>query len=298
MIMLAAGAATASARTAQGGAADDKIIGSTTSDRLYGGGGDDRISGGFGTDRLVGETGADTLTGGPGDDRLLGGAGADRLNGGAGADALFGGAGDDRLTGGAGSDSLFGGEGDDHLVARDGEADAVTCGPGDDTVVADAEDQVAADCEHVSPQPAGLTRGVPYPSGGAWPTADGWRLEVLDVTPDATSAVLHESEANSSPQPGDVYTVVRVRATRTAARAAEFDGSIRLRAMGPTSALIYSSFEDSCGLTPDPIPDDAVASGDSVEGNVCWSVPEEVAPDLVMVDSPLTEDEQRFFALR
>jgi hypothetical protein len=297
-VLVAFGAATAGARTAQGGASDDKIVGSTTSDRLYGGGGDDRISGGLGTDRLVGESGADTLTGGPGDDRLLGGGGVDRLNGGAGADALFGGAGNDRLTGGAGADSLFGGEGDDHLVARDGEVDAVACGPGDDTVVADAGDETAADCEHVTPQPAGLTRGVPYPYGGVWPTADGWRLEVLGVTPDGTSAVLHESEANSSPRPGDVYALVRVRATRTASREAEFDGSIRLRAMGPTSALVYSSYEDSCGLTPDPIPDEPVATGDSVDGNVCWSVPEEVAPGLVMVDSPLTEDEQRFFALR
>jgi hypothetical protein len=246
----------------------------------------------------VGESGADTLTGGPGGDRLLGGAGVDRLNGGAGADTLIGGSGGDRLVGGAGADRLIGGEGDDHITARDGEVDSVSCGGGDDAVVADAEDEVGADCEHVSPQPAGITRGVPYPFEGAWPTSDGWRLEVLQSTPDATSAVLSESDANSAPRPGDVYAMVRVRATRTAAREAVFEGAIRLRAIGPSSAVVYSSFEDSCGLVPDAVPDDAVGGGETVEGNVCWSVPEDVADHLVMVDSPLTEDEQRFFALR
>lgn len=298
MLALALGAATAGARTAQGGASADRIVGGTSADRLYGGAGDDRISGGAGTDRLVGEGGADTIAGGPGADRLLGGAGVDRLNGGAGADVLVGGADDDRLTGGAGADRLVGGEGDDHLVARDGEIDSVVCGPGEDTVVADAGDEVAVDCEHVSPQPAGTTRGVPYPTGGAWPTSDGWRLEVLEATPDASSEVTSESDANSDPRPGDVYTLVRVRATRTAARAASFDASIRLRAVGPSSAVVYSSFEDSCGLVPDEVPDTEVAGGESVEGNVCWSVPETAASALVMIDSPLTEDEQRFFALR
>ena len=273
-------------------------MGSTTSDRLYGGAGDDRIAGGAGADRLVGERGADTLTGGPGRDRLLGGPGADRLNGGAGADTLIGGAGGDRLVGGAGADRLIGGEGEDHITARDGEVDTISCGGGEDAAVADAEDEVAADCEHVSPQPAGTTRAVPYPAEGAWPTADGWRLEVLRSTPDATAAVLSESDANSSPRPGDVYAMVRVRATRSAGREAVFEGAVRLRAMAPASAVVYSSFEDSCGLVPDELPDDAVAAGESVEGNVCWSVPEDVAERLVMVDSPLTEDEQRFFALR
>jgi hypothetical protein len=68
--------------------------------------------------------------------------------------------------------------------------------------------------------------------------------------------------------------------------------------VGPSSAVVYSSFEDSCGLIPDEVPDDEVAAGDSVEGHVCWSVPEDEAESLVMVDSPLSEDEERYFALR
>jgi hypothetical protein len=37
----------------------------------------------------------------------------------------------------------------DIIQARDGEVDTISCGPGRDRVVADADDQVARDCEVV-----------------------------------------------------------------------------------------------------------------------------------------------------
>jgi hypothetical protein len=75
-----------------------------------------------------------------GDDTLVGSAAANSLDGGAGNDTLDGGGGNDRLAGGPGSDVLR---------ARDGYADAVTCGPGADTAVVDTLDTVAAACETV-----------------------------------------------------------------------------------------------------------------------------------------------------
>lgn len=85
---------------------------------------------------------------------LLGGPGADTLRGGPAADDLDGGAGDDRLDGGAG---------DDVVRARDGSPDRVACGSGDDQVVADQLDEVAADCERVERQTTTPVAG----SGGA-----------------------------------------------------------------------------------------------------------------------------------
>ena len=103
------------------------------------------------------------LAGLGGDDELRGGDGADKIDGGAGADKLDGGFGDDTITGGPGRDrisaDLAGGDcgplwckiphGNDVVEARDGEADSVSCGVGDDRVVADAADTVAADCETI-----------------------------------------------------------------------------------------------------------------------------------------------------
>jgi hypothetical protein len=91
-----------------------------------------------------------TLLGGTGADRLTAGAAADEVTGGQGNDALAGGAGDDVLSGDQGADKLDGGEGADRIMARDGEADSISCGPGADSVDADAADTIAADCETTS----------------------------------------------------------------------------------------------------------------------------------------------------
>ena len=103
------------------------------------------------------------LIGNGGDDELRAGDGADRIDGGTGNDRLDGGFGDDTIVGGPGRDQisadLAGGDcgplwckypyGNDTVDARDGEADSVTCGAGDDKVLADAADTVAPDCEQV-----------------------------------------------------------------------------------------------------------------------------------------------------
>ena len=83
---------------------------------------------------------APELTGDGGDDRLRGTAAAEVLSGRGGSDELRGGGGADRLSGGSGADRLDGGTGRDRVV----------CGPGRDSVLADREDDVAADCEAVS----------------------------------------------------------------------------------------------------------------------------------------------------
>ncbi|HEY2056645.1 MAG TPA: calcium-binding protein [Solirubrobacterales bacterium] len=114
----------------RGGAKAERLVGTSQDDLIYGLGGDDVI---FGRG---------------GDDRLFGGAGADRISGGPGADQIYGGAGNDRLSGGTGRDHIYGGSGDDVIFARDGSADVVDCGPGDDTAYVDAHDRTRG-CELV-----------------------------------------------------------------------------------------------------------------------------------------------------
>jgi hypothetical protein len=144
----------------------DVIFGLAGNDVLRGQGGRDCLFGGDGNDRLYGGRGLDRLFGGAGDDELYGeGAAGDRLNGaeareGDGGDELDGGPGDDRLVDHRGSATLFGGSGDDRIDARDDSArdrrvpDRISCGTGSDTVLADVNDKVAKDCEHVTRRPA------------------------------------------------------------------------------------------------------------------------------------------------
>jgi hypothetical protein len=142
----------------------------------------DTLSGDAGDDQLKGGAGADVLNGGPGTDTFLaaggtwtvslddvandgvspavsnvrsdvenitGGSFGDTLTGSAAGNVLRGGGGGDTLDAKGGADQLFGETGDDQINARDGAADTIDCGDGNDTVQADALDTVIG-CETVN----------------------------------------------------------------------------------------------------------------------------------------------------
>ena len=142
---------------------------------IEGTGDGDRLRGTPGPDQINGNGGDDRIFGLAGDDMLNGGDGADRLRGGSGNDTLDGGTGNDRLRGGSGNDTLDGGDGDDRLRARDGVADRITCGPGNDRakvdlgldVIVDASDaDPDGSCERVDRRRAGRSKG-PHHGPGA-----------------------------------------------------------------------------------------------------------------------------------
>lgn len=117
-------------------------------------------------------TGDDTLIGGGGHDTLIAGPGHDTLTAGHGDTTLVGGTGPSTLTGGPGHDTFNGGSGSETINSRDGIAENVSCGAGDDTAIVDPTDTVAGDCEHVdngitapSIPSTGTTPGAPAAAG-------------------------------------------------------------------------------------------------------------------------------------
>src|SRR4051794_15230921 len=181
-LLLSLGALPAHGDVLTGTDGADVLSGGNGDDTLDGLGGDDRLSGGGGNDTLDGGSGADDMAGGPRRDAVsyaqhagvtvslddlahdgatgeldnaqtdiedgFGSPGNDDLRGNAGANTLDGGAGDDRLTGGGGADALFGGEGADRLDSRDGAADMLDCGNGEDIALVDERDTLVG-CEVV-----------------------------------------------------------------------------------------------------------------------------------------------------
>jgi Ca2+-binding RTX toxin-like protein len=89
---------------------------------------------------VKGGNGVDTLNGSEAGDTLDGELGNDIIDGKGGNDTLLGGSGDDTLTGGAGVDSFNGAAGGDTIDSKDGVAERVDCGIGNDTVIVDAND--------------------------------------------------------------------------------------------------------------------------------------------------------------
>jgi Ca2+-binding RTX toxin-like protein len=114
-----------------------------------------------------------------GNDTIHSGDGADTVDGGAGDDQIDAGFGDDTIDAGPGRDTIFadrkGGDcgplwckypyGNDTVDIRDGEVDSLTCGFGEDSVKADANDVIDSDCEHVDrgAAPAPGSGGPPVP---------------------------------------------------------------------------------------------------------------------------------------
>ena len=93
---------------------------------------------------------ADSVSGG-GASALRGNDGGERLNGFGKEDGIWGLGGDDDLYGGGGRDLILGGAGDDFIEAKDGKADFVGCGSGNDVASVDLADIVARDCESIYP---------------------------------------------------------------------------------------------------------------------------------------------------
>ena len=181
-----------------------------------------------------------------GDDVLRSGDGPDHLDGGAGNDSIDGGFGDDVLIGGPGHDTisgdLAGGDcgplwckypyGNDTIDARDGEVDSVTCGAGTDTVLADPQDVVAPDCEHVDRRSA-----APATSAGAGSAPHGAARLSLQGHPRLAKALRRGLAVRvSGVKPGQRVKLIAKSAGRLVAR-----GSATARGASVTVKLRFTA---------------------------------------------------------
>lgn len=131
------------------------------------------------------------------------------------------------------------------------------------------------------------TREDPIPIGTTVNLGDGWQITVQSVIPDATDIVLKENMFNKPPKPGDQFFMARVQVKYTGTNSAQFGGGYRLRAVGPSS-VGYSTFQNSPGVIPDPLPNSDVFTGGAIEGNVGWEIKLSDAKALVMYDNPIS----------
>ena len=131
------------------------------------------------------------------------------------------------------------------------------------------------------------SREDPIPMATTVDLGDGWQIVVMSVIPDATNVVHQENQFNDLPKAGDQFFLARVQAKYTGAGSATFGGSYRLRAVGPSS-VGYSTFANSPGVIPDPLPDSEVFSGGVIEGNIGWDIKSSDAGSLVMYDNPIS----------
>lgn len=143
------------------------------------------------------------------------------------------------------------------------------------------------------------TRDNPIPMGTTVTLSDGWEITVLSVIPDATNIVLNENMFNKPPKAGDQFFLARIQAKYIGPNSATFDGSYRLRAVGPSS-VGYTTFGNSPGVIPDPLPNSEVFTDGVIAGNIGWEIKSSDASALVMYDNPIsfgTQENREFMAL-
>lgn len=209
-----------------------------------------QLVGGRGNDTISGAGGVDRAEGGDGNDRVFGRGGDDALGGGAGDDEVVGEDGNDLVQGGTGVDGVDGGAGDDDVRVRDGTADRIACGDGNDRVTADDLDPAGPDqgCETVvrAAPAAGDEDSVlpgPTPTRPADPSTERpLRVQVGGSTRQrarsgAVVVVASCTRAGTLSATGTVRVMGRtLRLTGTRKRVAVGGGGVQLRLRLPAAA--------------------------------------------------------------
>ena len=142
------------------------------------------------------------------------------------------------------------------------------------------------------------SQGNPVPFGQSV-RVGSWEISVVQTLPDATKDVLQENPWNDPPKKGSQFFMVSVKAKYLGSNSARFDGSYRLRALGP-SGLVYTTFENSCGVIPNELSDPELFRGGQIEGAECWQIASEDADSLVMILYPdfLSDGKRVWFSLQ
>ncbi len=142
------------------------------------------------------------------------------------------------------------------------------------------------------------SRWNPVPFGQAV-RVGSWEISVVQTVPDATKDVLQENPWNDPPKKDSQFYMVFVKAKYLGSSSVRFDGSYRLRALG-ARGVVYTTFENSCGVIPNELSDPELFRGGQIEGSECWEVASSDVDSLVMLLEPdfLSEGKRVWFSLK
>jgi Ca2+-binding RTX toxin-like protein len=187
-----------------------------------------------------------------GDDQLRGSDDDETIDAGAGNDDIVAGYGNDTIIAGPGTDKVVAdrdarcnemhcdispGSASDTIDTVDGEADTISCGPGNDTVKADPIDNVAPDCEAVTRSAPGAA-GPVAPTGPATPQTPAARGATVALALKGTRSIRALKAGRlkvvvPGARPGAKVTVLARRAGKVVAK-----GSARANTKGSATVTL------------------------------------------------------------
>ena len=138
------------------------------------------------------------------------------------------------------------------------------------------------------------TRENPLPIGTVVDVSDGWEIKVVSVLPAATELVLQHNRFNSGPEQGHEFFIARIETRYTGPGSSRFFADFRIKVVGK-AGLVYTTFENGCGVIPAGLPDQEAFTGVVITGNVCWEIRSGDRDSLVLFDDPFPAGSKRLF---
>jgi hypothetical protein len=123
----------------------------------------------------------------------------------------------------------------------------------------------------------GVTRALPVAFGTAADIADGFRIRIVSVTPNA--------QLNITPPAGAEYYVANVEATYTGGGSGDLEPLFNNLDLSGVRGETYNPTDQGCpdfGPPPLFLVGGQLFSGQTQSGNVCWLVAQNDAPSLVL----------------
>ncbi|MBK5221568.1 MAG: hypothetical protein JJE52_01560 [Acidimicrobiia bacterium] len=144
-----------------------------------------------------------------------------------------------------------------------------------DAVVAvkpEAEETPSTTTSAPEPTPASGTREAPLPMAEVAAVGEDYEATVVSFTPDATAEVVGANMFNDPPPEGEVYSLVRVRATYTGDNEGTPGTDLSVGYIGADGRVYV---DHDCGaVEPSSMSDEPrVVAGGMVEGNFCLRLP-------------------------
>ena len=134
-----------------------------------------------------------------------------------------------------------------------------------------------ASSDVVAGAPVGLhgDRSNPVPVGEIADIGDGWRLQILNVNPDAAAAISAENQFNEPPPAGSTFTLITVALGYFGLEDPKTTFETTISAVGASNVELI----DSCGVVPQELSNfGQVFFGGVVQGNICFvTTPEDAA---------------------
>jgi hypothetical protein len=131
---------------------------------------------------------------------------------------------------------------------------------------------------------------------------NGWIVTVTGVAADAWPSIQAANMFNDPPEAGRQFFMISVTATYRGSGSSRLNSSFAMRSVGRATGVAYTTFNNSCGVLPEPnlkLDDPEVFSGGTISGNAaCWSIASADAGSLVMFYDGFGSDKRTWFALR